>query len=65
MVGFSTVEGRMSVANLNKRLEDVSKELEGGTVGYDGKCEERDPLFVANVGDHRKMFNLMDRRKAK
>lgn len=67
MVGISTGDGgRMSKANLNKTMEDLTKELEGmdqpnhpATVG-----EERDPLFVANVGDHRNRFNLVDRREA-
>lgn len=65
MVGISTGEaGQMSKANLKKTMEDLTKELErndhGNGSNPDGstsdddesKVEERDPLFVANVGDY-------------
>lgn len=60
MVGLSTEEaGQMSKANLKKTMEDLTKELEkteldnmssGGC--KEGTVEDRDPLFVANVGDY-------------
>lgn len=59
MVGISTGEvGQMSKANLKKTMEDLKRELEqtnqGKTSdsGYELKHEQRDPLFVANVGDY-------------
>lgn len=68
MVGISTAEaGRMNKANLKKTMEDLTKGLEGmdqpnhpGAVGYEGKCEERDPIFVADVGYYRNRFKSMD-----
>lgn len=60
MVGISTGEaGQMSKANLKKTMENLTKELEqtdqenatsSGCNGY--IIEDRDPLFVANVGDY-------------
>lgn len=60
MVGLSTEEaGQMSKASLKKTMDDLTKELEkteadnvtvGGSNEY--KLEDRDPLFVANVGDY-------------
>lgn len=48
----------MSKANLKRTMEDLTKELERtdqvNQSGYEFKSEERDPLFVANVGDYRK-----------
>ncbi|TKY45275.1 Tic22 protein [Spatholobus suberectus] len=60
MVGLSTEEaGQMSKANLKKTMEDLTKELEkteldNMTGGGNKECkvEDRDPLFVANVGDY-------------
>ncbi|XP_021726754.1 uncharacterized protein LOC110693887 isoform X2 [Chenopodium quinoa] len=60
MVGIATTEpGQMSKASIKKTMEDLSKELEEEGHGNSsskssGKCclEDRDPLFVANVGDY-------------
>nr|XP_043615316.1 uncharacterized protein LOC122587266 isoform X2 [Erigeron canadensis] len=60
MVGVATAEaGPMSKATLKKTMDDLTKELESTDQGntaissneykYD---DERDPLFVANVGDY-------------
>uniref|UniRef100_A0A0A9EYQ1 Uncharacterized protein n=1 Tax=Arundo donax TaxID=35708 RepID=A0A0A9EYQ1_ARUDO len=52
MVGVSMGEvGQMSNANLKKTMEDLTKELEqtGEKTTF---SEEKDPLFVANVGDY-------------
>lgn len=60
MVGVATTEpGQMSKASIKKTMEDFSKELEQegrekSASKTSGKCfnEDRDPLFVANVGDY-------------
>ncbi|XP_057480521.1 uncharacterized protein LOC130767678 isoform X2 [Actinidia eriantha] len=60
MVGISTVEaGQVSKASLKKTMEDLTKELEqtdqgnaAGTTSSEFNCDDRDPLFVANVGDY-------------
>ena len=59
MVGISTGEaGQMSKASIKKTMEDLTKELEqtdqGSAIGSTNefKNEDRDPLFVANVGDY-------------
>ena len=60
MVGLSTEEaGQMSKASLKKTMDDLTKELEkteadNVVVGGSNECklEDRDPLFVANVGDY-------------
>ena len=60
MVGISTGEaGQMTKASLKKTMEDLTKELEqteqGNATGSninEIKIEDRDPLFVANVGDY-------------
>uniref|UniRef100_A0A2N9FDN7 Tic22-like family protein n=2 Tax=Fagus sylvatica TaxID=28930 RepID=A0A2N9FDN7_FAGSY len=59
MVGISTGEaGQMSKASIKKTMEDLTKELEqtdqGSAIGSSNefKNEDRDPLFVANVGDY-------------
>lgn len=58
MVGISTSEpGQLSKANLKKTMEDLTKELEQADEKNDintraSKAEDRDPLFVANVGDY-------------
>ncbi|KAL3521573.1 hypothetical protein ACH5RR_019722 [Cinchona calisaya] len=62
MVGISTGEaGQMNKATLKKTMEDLTKELERvdpsdqlGTVNSELKIEQRDPLFVANIGDYMK-----------
>lgn len=62
MVGISTSEaGQMNKASLKKTMENLTRELEqvdqGTTAGTNSsteafKSEDRDPLFVANVGDY-------------
>lgn len=60
MVGLSTEEaGQMSKASLKKTMEDLTRELEkteldnvNGCGSSECKVEDRDPLFVANVGDY-------------
>ncbi|CAA2986471.1 U1 small nuclear ribonucleo component SNU71 [Olea europaea subsp. europaea] len=60
MVGVSTGEsGQMSKTTLRKTMDELTKELErvdegdpSGCTSNEFKFEERDPLFVANVGDY-------------
>ncbi|KAK9147388.1 hypothetical protein Scep_006145 [Stephania cephalantha] len=61
MVGISTGEAaQMSRANLKKTMEDLTRELEqtnsssssSNNNSSELRYEERDPLFVANVGDY-------------
>lgn len=58
MVGISMGEaGQASKATLKKTMEDLTKELEqtdhGNAAGnIIDVGEDRDPLFVANVGDY-------------
>lgn len=61
MVGISTGEaGQTSKASLKKTMEDLTKELEqaeqgiatGSSSSNEFKIEDRDPLFVANVGEY-------------
>ncbi|XP_050224450.1 uncharacterized protein LOC126674114 isoform X2 [Mercurialis annua] len=62
MVGISTGEaGKMSKASLKKTMEDLTRELEqpdrenspgNSNNNNDLEIEDRDPLFVANVGDY-------------
>ena len=65
MVGISTGDtgGQMSKASLKKTMDDLTKELEhidqdnatgssNNTWNNEFKAEDRDPLFVANVGDY-------------
>ena len=59
MVGISTGEaGQMNKASLKKTMEDLTKELEqteqGSATGSSNEFKngDRDPLFVANVGDY-------------
>jgi len=58
MVGISTSEGgQMSKANLKKTMDDLTKELEQAgerTVSND----QKDPLFVANVGDYSRITKI-------
>ncbi|KAG7973582.1 hypothetical protein I3843_06G003700 [Carya illinoinensis] len=61
MVGIATGEaGQMSKANLKNAMEDLTKELEqkegnatsSSSSRNEFKIEDRDPLFVANVGNY-------------
>ena len=58
MVGISTEEaGQVSKASLKKTMEDLTRELEktelnSMTGGDEFQEGDRDPLFVANVGDY-------------
>ncbi|TYJ10955.1 hypothetical protein E1A91_A11G243100v1 [Gossypium mustelinum] len=59
MVGISTGDGQMSKSSLKKTMEDLTRELENtdqgnstGSVVNELRVEDRDPLFVANVGDY-------------
>ncbi|XP_051143321.1 uncharacterized protein LOC127259778 [Andrographis paniculata] len=61
MVGISTGEpGKMNKDALKKTMEGLTKELEKADrversvspIGSESAAEERDPLFVANVGDY-------------
>lgn len=60
MVGISTGEsGKMQKGNIKKMMDDLTKELEkaeqvnqAGSTGNESTSDERDPLFVANVGDY-------------
>ncbi|KAL0400682.1 UNVERIFIED_CONTAM: hypothetical protein Slati_4098100 [Sesamum latifolium] len=60
MIGISTGEpGKMSKATLKKTMDDLTKELEkvdqvnqAGSTSNKYTVDERDPLFVANVGDY-------------
>ncbi|KAL0304334.1 UNVERIFIED_CONTAM: hypothetical protein Sradi_6301500 [Sesamum radiatum] len=60
MIGISTGEpGKMSKATLKKTMDDLTKELEkvdqvnqAGSTSKEYMVDERDPLFVANVGDY-------------
>lgn len=60
MVGISMGEGgQVSKTTLKKTMEDLTKELEytdqkssSGNNVDEITFEERDPLFVANVGDY-------------
>ncbi|KAM7499715.1 hypothetical protein LguiA_024129 [Lonicera macranthoides] len=61
MVGISTGDGgQVSKTALKKSMEDLTRELERTEQGNmadnninnkEFKCQDRDPLFVANVGD--------------
>ncbi|XP_077227805.1 tic22-like family protein [Tasmannia lanceolata] len=53
MVGISTTEagGQMSRASLKKTMENLTRELEQ-TSESSQPNEDKDPLFVANVGDY-------------
>lgn len=58
MVGISTGEsGKMQKANIKKMMDDITRELEkaehSSPAGHEPlTSDERDPLFVANVGDY-------------
>lgn len=52
MVGISTGEGgQVSRASLKKTIEDLTKELEQTGQRHSHQNKDKDPLFVANVGD--------------
>ncbi|OEL33187.1 hypothetical protein BAE44_0005795 [Dichanthelium oligosanthes] len=58
MVGISMGEGgQMSKANLKKTMEDLTKELEQ-TSEENTFGDEKDPLFVANVGDYSRITKI-------
>lgn len=58
MVGISMSEGgQMSKANLKKTMEDLTKELEQ-TSEKNTFGDEKDPLFVANVGDYSRITKI-------
>ncbi|CAO2175157.1 unnamed protein product [Urochloa humidicola] len=58
MVGISMGEGgQMSTANLKKTMEDLTKELEQ-TSEKNIFGDEKDPLFVANVGDYSRITKI-------
>ncbi|XP_073000129.1 uncharacterized protein [Typha latifolia] len=53
MVGVSMGEsGQMSRASLKKTMEDLTKELEQASQKSTKLDKDKDPLFVANVGDY-------------
>ncbi|KAK8690396.1 hypothetical protein V6N13_073930 [Hibiscus sabdariffa] len=59
MVGISTGDGQVSKSSLKKTMEDLTRELEktghgnsSGSEVNELEVEERDPLFVANMGDY-------------
>jgi hypothetical protein len=58
MVGIAMGEGgHMSRANLKKTMDDLTKELEqtGEKATF---SDEKDPLFVANVGDYSRITKI-------
>ncbi|CAL4952477.1 unnamed protein product [Urochloa decumbens] len=58
MVGISMGEGGpMSKASLKKTMEDLTKELEQ-TSEKNTFGDEKDPLFVANVGDYSRITKI-------
>ena len=58
MVGISMGEGgQMSKANLKKTMEDLTRELEQ-TSEKNTFGDEKDPLFVANVGDYSRITKI-------
>lgn len=58
MVGISMGDGaQMNKANLKKTMEDLTKELEQ-TSEENMFSDERDPLFVANVGDYSRITKI-------
>jgi hypothetical protein len=58
MVGISMSEGgQMSKANLKKTMEDLTKELEQ-TSEKNTFGDDKDPLFVANVGDYSRITKI-------
>ncbi|XP_078431795.1 tic22-like family protein [Wolffia australiana] len=63
MVGISTGEGgRVSKASLKKTMEELTRELEQSSQGAAALCEDKDPLFVANVGDYSTITRMSSAR---
>lgn len=53
MVGMAMGEGgQVNKASLKKTMEDLTKELEQSGHSSTKLNEDKDPLFVANVGDY-------------
>lgn len=54
MVGVSGGEGsaQMSKANAKKTMDNLTKEIEQSNHQLEKATEEKDPLFVANVGNY-------------
>ncbi|MQL95999.1 hypothetical protein Taro_028671 [Colocasia esculenta] len=62
MVGISTSEGgQVSKASLKKTMEDLTRELEQSNQGASKLNEDKDPLFVANVGDYSSITRMSSR----
>ncbi|KAK3159675.1 hypothetical protein QOZ80_1BG0049680 [Eleusine coracana subsp. coracana] len=57
MVGISSEGAQMSKASLKKTMDDLTKELEQ-TSEKVTFSEEKDPLFVANVGDYSRITKI-------
>jgi hypothetical protein len=60
MVGISVGEGsaQMSKANIKKTMDNLTKELEQSSHQLEKPTEEKDPLFVANVGDYSRITKI-------
>jgi hypothetical protein len=60
MVGISVGEGsvQMSKANIKKTIDNLTKELEQSSHQLEKSTEEKDPLFVANVGDYSRITKI-------
>ncbi|KAG0491868.1 hypothetical protein HPP92_004927 [Vanilla planifolia] len=53
MVGISVVDGsQVNEASLKKTMEDLSKSLEQESIPSGSPGKDKDPLFVANLGDY-------------
>lgn len=64
MVGFSMGEGsQMSRGSLKKTMEELTKELELTSQSSAPHGEDKDPLFVANVGDYSAVGRVNLRKK--
>uniref|UniRef100_A0A1D1XT87 Alpha-mannosidase 2 n=1 Tax=Anthurium amnicola TaxID=1678845 RepID=A0A1D1XT87_9ARAE len=62
MVGISTSEGgQVSKASLKKTMEELTRELEQSNQGVSKLNEDKDPLFVANVGDYSTITRMSSR----
>ncbi|CAA7402715.1 unnamed protein product [Spirodela intermedia] len=63
MVGISTGDGgRVSKASLKKTMEELTRELEQSNQGASRLDElDKDPLFVANVGDYSTITRMSSR----
>ncbi|KAJ1685143.1 hypothetical protein LUZ63_016533 [Rhynchospora breviuscula] len=60
MVGISVGEGsaQMNKANIKKTMDSLTKELEQSSHQLEKSTEEKDPLFVANVGDYSRITRI-------